>query len=319
MKILYFVKESWEREYITKGLPGHEVVCVDDMLGEWLASHTKEEMVTVEALSVFVTSPVGASELAQFPNLKLITTRSTGFDHIDSTAARARGVLVATVPAYGANTVAEFAFALILALSRRTGEARARTARDHSLSQEGLRGFDLAGKTLGVVGCGHIGQHAARMGTGFGMTVLVYDEHQDATLASSLGFHYVTLPELLAASDIITLHTPHTPQTHHLINKETLAQCKKGAYLINTARGALVDTAALVEAIRSGQLAGAGLDVLENEQELTPDEIFLAEHPRVIVTPHVAFNTDEAVVRIVDTTIENITAFAAGMPQNLAS
>ena len=319
MKIIYFTKEAWEEDYFKQKLPGFDVVCITGSLQDALVSGKLEKDFDAEIISLFVNSSVGAAELERFRGLKLIATRSTGFDHVDVGAAKARGVSVATVPAYGANTVAEFAFALILALSRRVCEAHARTAAEHALSQEGLRGFDLAGKTLGIVGCGHIGAHVAQIAAGFGMHMLVYDERHDDALAQKLGFKYTSLSELLAASDIVTLHAPYTPQTHHLINRENIGSLKKGAYLINTARGALVETEALVGALRSGALAGAGLDVLEDEKTLTEEERFLAEHPRVIVTPHIAFDTDEAVLRIVDTTVENIQTFADGSPQNLVA
>ena len=222
------------------------------------------------------------------------------------------------MPAYGAVTVAEFTFALMLSLSRRVASARRmRALPEHTLSQAGLRGFDLSGKTLGIVGCGHIGAHVARIAAGFGMRVVVCDERHNDALAEKLGFRYAPLPQLLGVADIVTLHLPHSPQTHHLINKTNISSFKKGAYLINTARGGLVETEALMEALTSGALAGAGLDVLEDERELTKEGVFLAQHPRVIVTPHIAFNTNEAVVRIMDTTIANIKNFMAGVPENM--
>ena len=188
---------------------------------------------------------------------------------------------------------------------------------------------------MGVVGCGHIGLHVITMANGFGMKVLGFDMHPNPELARTLNFTYAELPELLGASDIITLHVPYNAHTHHLINKENIGSIKKGAYLINTARGAVVETEALVEALRSGTLAGAGLDVLEEEGELA-DEMsllvaphpreeelrialanhYLISHPRVIVTPHLAFNTQEAVERILATTIGNIQKFTAGTPVN---
>ncbi|MBU6323296.1 hydroxyacid dehydrogenase [Patescibacteria group bacterium] len=289
-----------------------------------------------DALCIFIDSKIGASELERFPALKLIATRSTGFDHIDLAACAARGVAVASVPSYGENTVAEFAFALILALSRRIIEANDSVRDSGTFKQEGLRGFDLAGKTLGIVGGGHIGEHAIRMGGGFGMTVVCFDVHQDAELAAKLGFSYVSLDELFARSDVISLHVPYNPHTHHLINRDAFAKMKKGAYLVNTARGAVVETEALVEALKNGTLAGAGLDVLEEEGDINDESMLLAaphpndeairtalannyliDHPRVIVTPHVAFDTLEAVTRIIDTTIGNIEAFSAGAPANI--
>lgn len=290
-----------------------------------------------EALCVFIDSHLGEAELSRFPALKLIATRSTGFDHIDLAATKARGITVVNVPSYGENTVAEFAFALLLSLSRRIPEAEARV-RSGAFSPNGLRGFDLAGKILGVVGCGHIGMHMIRMANGFGMKILGFDVHPDPEIARANNFTYVSLPDLLAQSDIISLHVPYNPHTHHLINKENVGMIKKDSYLINTSRGAVIETDALVQALRDGTLVGAGLDVLEEEGDLndemqlltqphpnedalktTLENHYLIEHPRVIVTPHLAFNTAEALIRILDTTVENIQNFAAEAPTNIVA
>ncbi len=303
MKVIYAADEAWEEEYFKGQLPGVELLPAGDT--------------AAEVLSVFVDHSVDAAELDKYPNLKLIATRSTGFDHIDLKAAAARGIVVASVPSYGVNTVAEFAFALILALSRKVCEAHARTV-DGSFSQEGLRGFDLAGKTLGLIGCGRIGVHTATIARGFGMEVLVYDVIQNAELAAKTGFVYVSLDDLLARADIVSIHVPYNTHTHHLINKDNVGRMKHGAYLVNTARGAVVETQALVEALESGALAGAGLDVLEDENNpQNPLNRRLIKHPGVIVTPHVAFDTTEAVKRIIDTTAQNIAAFMRNEPLNL--
>ncbi|MFZ3043523.1 MAG: NAD(P)-dependent oxidoreductase [Minisyncoccia bacterium] len=333
MKIHYFSGEDWEEAYVRTKLPNEEIIFHTESFGA-LPELTDPE---ADVLCSFIESPIGEVQMSRFPALKLIATRSTGYDHIDLVAAKARGITVVNVPFYGENTVAEFAFALLLALSRRTIDADERV-RAGTFSPAGLRGFDLAGKTFGVVGCGHIGLHAIRMANGFGMNVIGFDMHPDAELARTLGFTYASLPELLAQSDIITLHVPYNPHTHHLINKENIGTIKKGAYLINTARGAVVETEALVEALKSGILAGAGLDVLEEEGDINDatallsaahpreEELritlanhYLIGHPRVIVTPHLAFNTQEAVERILDTTIENIRSFDTGVPANAVS
>ncbi|TSC64852.1 MAG: D-lactate dehydrogenase [Parcubacteria group bacterium Gr01-1014_91] len=290
-----------------------------------------------EVLCTFIESKIGEDEMKIFPALKLIATRSTGYDHIDLAAAKARGIAVANVPFYGENTVAEFAFALLLALSRRIIDADERV-REGTFSPTGLRGFDLSGKTLGVVGTGHIGAHIIRMAQGFGMKVIGFDAFPNADLSHTLNFTYVSLAELLAQSDIITLHVPYNEHTHHLINKENIGGIKKGAYLINTARGAVVETDALVDALKNGTLAGAALDVLEEEGDLLDattllnaphpkaedlkillENHYLIEHPRVIVTPHLAFNTQEAVERILNTTVENIRGFVNGAPANIVT
>ena len=334
MKVAYFFQEAWEEEYVRKGLPNDTVAFYSGTLADNAAVSEAE----ASAVSIFVNSTMGEKEMERFPNVKLIATRSTGFDHIDLGAARKRGIVVSNVPFYGENTVAEFTFALILALSRKVAEANRRVVETGGFSQEGLRGFDLEGKTLGVVGGGHIGMRVVKIAKGFGMQVLVFDVNQNETLARDAGFSYAPLDELLARSDITTLHVPYNAHTHHLLNRETISRMKRGSYLINTARGAVVETKAIVEAIAEGTLAGAGLDVLEEEGDLSdelkllggaqpkPEELatalanhYLMKHPRIIVTPHVAFNTSEAIARILDVTISNIRAFSHGAPENVVS
>lgn len=334
MKIHYFAGEAWEEAYVRGKLPNDEIVFHEGPF----SAHADVSDPAADALCVFVESKVTAADLDRFPGVKLIATRSTGYDHIDLAAAKARGITVATVPFYGENTVAEFAFALILALSRRIIDADEKVRTSGTFAQDGLRGFDLAGKTLGVVGCGHIGMHVIRMANGFGMKVIGFEVHQDPAVAAAEHFSYVTLPDLLAQADIITIHVPYNEHTHHLLNADNMKGIKRGAYLINTARGAVVETDALIEALKSGVLAGAGLDVLEEEGELSdplallagphPSEAavrtalenrYLIDHPRVIVTPHVAFDTLEAIERILDTTAQNITNFAAGAPSNVVA
>jgi D-lactate dehydrogenase len=333
MKIHYFSSEPWEEEFVRARIQDAEVV----FHRESLATLRDLSDPDADVLCTFIESPVGEAEISRFPNLKLIAARSTGFDHIDLAAAKNHGILVANVPSYGENTVAEFTFALLLSLSRRIPEAR-----EHILSggfsPAGLRGFDLAGKTIGVIGCGHIGMHVIRMANGFGMNVLGFETHPDEARARTAGFTYASLPDLLAASDIVTLHVPYNAHTHHLLNKENIGLMKKGAYLLNTARGAIIETEALIAALESKALAGAGLDVLEEEGDLddemkllsaphpnaeairiTLENHYLISHPRVIVTPHLAFNTTEAIERILDTTIKNVVAFSAGSPTNIVT
>jgi len=330
MNILYLYNEEWEKEYIEKKLEGQSLE-----FAETLEEASVEAKEKAEVLSVFVSHPVNKEILDQLPNLKLVATRSTGFDHIDIEAVRAKGAEVVTVPFYGENTVAEFAFALLLSISRKIYDAYDRIEETGSFSQEGLRGFDLKGKTIGVIGTGHIGLNAIGMAKGFNMNVIAFDPFPKEEKAQKLGFTYVTLDELLGQSDVITIHAPHTDSTHHMINSENINKIKKGAYLINTARGAIVETQVIVKALEEGILAGAGLDVLEEEGDMK-DEMallsadhpkleemktvlsnhYLIDHPRVIVTPHNAFNTEEAIKRILDTTIENINSFASGEIKN---
>jgi D-lactate dehydrogenase len=303
----------------------------------WLPGRLDEhagELEGVEVLSPFIHSRVGAAELEGLPAVRLVATRSTGFDHVDLAACAARGVAVANVPTYGENTVAEHTFALVLALSRRLiGAERKGRAADFDLS--GLQGFDLKGRTLGIVGAGRIGLHVARMARAFGMEVLAYDPRPEELLAEVLGSAYVELGELLERSHVVSLHAPSSPATRHLIDAAALARMRPGAVLVNTARGALVDTEALVAALDSGRLGGAGLDVFEGEEHVGEDyellargggeeavrlalgRRLLADRDDVILTPHNAFNSYEAVERIARTTVENITAFLAGDPRNL--
>ena len=332
IRAVFFETEPWEERTLLQGLDGIEVTCHRDPLETSTVSLASEAQV----ISVFIRSRLDRAMLQQLPRVRLVATRSTGFDHVDLQACDEGGVAVANVPRYGENTVAEHTFALILALSRNVHKAYQRTARaDFSL--EGLRGFDLKDRTLGVVGAGSIGLHVVRIARGFGMEVLAYDVHESHLIAEVLGFRYVPLDELLARSDIVSLHSPHTPATHHLINRETLQKMKRGALLINTARGALVDTEALVWALQEGIVGGAGLDVLEGE-ELVKEEsqllsmpaaedklrLLLRNHilmkmPNVVLTPHIAFFSEEALRRIVDCTIDNIRSWLDGRPANVVN
>lgn len=325
-KATFFNFEHWGEEgkaYVSRNeklrAAGVEVAFADGILA-------KDRVPTGDAanfdiVGVFMDSVIDAGTISALPNLKFIATLSTGFDHIDLGAAAARGIVTSSVPAYGENTVAEFAFALLLGLSRKIREASARVKDEMKYTTEGLTGFDLAGKTIGVVGTGRIGKHAVRMAKGFGMKIIAYDVFHDDKFASEMGFPYVSLEELLAQSDIVTIHCPYLPSTHHLINQQNIGLVKKGAYLINTARGAIVETAAMMSALKSGQLGGAGLDVLEEEASMKAGDMSidrdLVMMPNVIVTPHNAFNTKEAFLRILDTTMDNIVAFVNGAPINL--
>jgi D-lactate dehydrogenase len=331
MKLAFFELNEWEERYLRERLPApHEFV----VLRRALEDADLPKLADAAVASPFIYSKLTAARLAQLPALKLVTTRSTGFDHVDTTACRQRGITVCNVPFYGENTVAEHTFALILALSRKVHEAFVRV-RAGNFSLEGLRGFDLKDKTIGVVGAGHIGLHVIRIARGFGMKVLAFDVRRDNFLAEVLGFEYADLDTLLARSDIISLHAPYSPKTHHLINRENVTRIKRGAVLINTSRGGLVDTTALLKALDDGILAGAGLDVLEGEEAVLEESALLSDttnpellrraiqnhvilkKPNVVFTPHNAFNSQEALERILDTTIANIQAFAAGAPKNV--
>jgi D-lactate dehydrogenase len=286
-----------------------------------------------EVLGVFVGSKVDKNVFDRLPKLKLIVTMSTGFDHIDLEEAKKRQIPVCNVPTYGENTVAEHAMALLLSLSRRIYPSVKRV-KEGVFNYDGLRGFDLKEKTLGVLGTGHIGAHLIRMAKGFEMNVIAFDAFPNPKLAKELDFEYLPLPKVLANSDILSLHLPLFKETTHIINKTNIKKMKKGAYIINTARGGLIDPEALVWGLETGLIAGAGLDVLEEEDGLThPDHLVLREqseadirayamdtilinHPNVLITPHNAFNSLEALKRIMDTTIENVLGFASGKTAN---
>jgi D-lactate dehydrogenase len=334
MKVAVFETEQWEHAACMRLAPAHELVCRRDRL----ASDTTGLAQDAEAVSVFVHSDLSAAVLDRLPRLRLIATRSTGYDHIDLDRCARRSIAVANVPDYGDRAVAEHAFALLLAVGRRVVAAAERTRRG-DFSQDGLRGFELAGRTLGVIGTGRIGQRAISIGRGFGMRVLAHDARPDQAAAVEHGFRYVALDELLAEADVITLHVPGGPGTRHLISDAEFARMKRGAVLVNTARGSVVDAAALLRAVQSGQLGGAGLDVLPEEPLLRDEaQVFRVEpaldatrlqallaghsllrHPNVVVTPHIAYATGEALGRILDTTLANIEAFARGEPRNLVA
>ncbi len=324
MKIAFFEIEDWETDYIKERLAGFELFFNKEKLNKDNLPQQKD----FDIISVFVGSEIKKEVIDALPNLKLIATRSTGFDHIDAVYAKEKGIKTAYIPGYGDNTVAEFAFALILGLSRKIFEAYDRIKEKGQFDFEGLRGFDLNGKIIGIVGTGRIGRFMVKIAKGFGMNVLAFDAYPNQKMAEELGFKYVPLDELLTNSDIVSLHVPYNESTHHLINANNILKIKKGALLINTARGPLVETEALVRALNDGRLGGYGADVLEEEGVIKDERQFLlsggleghnlkavlADHvlidmPNVVITPHTAFNTKEALQRILDTDIENIKMF----------
>lgn len=324
MKIAFFEIENWEADYVKQRLPNVEFFFSEEKLNKDNLPEQKD----FDAVSVFVGSEVKKEVIDFFPNLKLITTRSTGFDHVDLNEAKNKNIKTGYVPGYGDNTVAEFAFGLLLNLSRKIYAAADRIREIGSFSFEGLQGFDLSGKTIGILGTGRIGKHAIKIAKGFGMNVLAYDVFPNKDLEKELGFQYVSLDELLANSDVISLHLPYNESTHHIINSQNISKIKKGVVIINTARGALLETEALVKALNDGTIGGYGADVLEEEGIIKDERAFLlyghpeehnlktalANHvlidmPNVIITPHNAFNTKEALQRILDTDIENIKSF----------
>lgn len=288
-----------------------------------------------EVISVFITSDVTRAVIEAMPKLKLIACRSTGFDNVDLAAAQDHGVTVTNVPTYGENTVAEYAFTLLLALQRKLPDVL-KTENDQFSSKD-LMGRDLQGKVFGVIGTGHIGQKALKIANGFAMESLAYDSFQKPELQTEYNFKYVDLDELLKQADIVSIHLPYLPATHHILSRENLNKMKPGAILINTARGELVDTQALTDLLCNGQLGGACIDVIEGEALLNyheetallrsdtlPEDVLrhsveisvLEKMPNVIISPHNAFNTVEAIQRINQTTAQNIIDYWYGNTPN---
>lgn len=320
MKISFFEVRDTERALIEPVLVGHELAFYKEHLDEKSIELAKDS----DVVSVFVDSEVRKNIIDLLPNVKMINTRSTGTDHIDINYAKEKGILVSSVPAYGMHTVAEFAFALILALSRKICLAREQTRKsDFSLLPE-LGGFDLYGKTIGIIGTGKIGKNSILIAKGFNMKILATDLYPDTNFAEENGFEYVPLSILLSASDIVTVHAPYNETTKHLINTENIKTMKKGSILINTARGEIVESKALLNALKEGTISGAGLDVIEGERkmkrggDLTDEEkqnIEICKEivtmSNVIVTPHIAFFTKEAETEIIRVVVDNISAFVS--------
>jgi len=332
-KIVFFETEKWECDVLRHVCCDYDIVFTEDELDEKTAQTYKD----ADIISPFVHSELTRPILEQFEHLRFIATRSTGFDHIDLDYCNENAIAVSNVPVYGDNTVAEHVFALLLAISHNIPEAVNRTRRG-DFSQAGLRGFDLQDKTLGVIGTGNIGKRVVEIAQGFRLNVLAFDPKPDKAFAEKQGLSYVDMDDLLAQSDIITLHVPGSKHTHHLLCDAEFNKMKDGAVLINTARGSVVDVKALLHALADGKIAAAGLDVLPEEPSIREEaellrsffsekhdlETLLADHVllrmrNVIITPHSAFNTTEAVERILKTTGENIHAFVDGKPQNIVN
>lgn len=279
-----------------------------------------------EAVCAFVNDRLDGGTLAALRGhgVRLIALRSAGFNHVDLDAAARLGLTVVRVPEYSPYAVAEHAVALLLTLDRRTHRAYNRV-REANFSLDGLVGFDLHGKTVGVVGTGRIGAVMLRIMHGFGCRLLAYDVKENATLIEELAVRYVPLPRLLAESDVVSLHVPLTPTTRHLIDARALATMKRGVVLINTGRGGLIDTQALVVALKSGHIGAAGLDVYEEEEgvffkdlsdQVLQDDVLarLLTFPNTLITSHQGFLTHEALANIARTTLANIRAFERGEP-----
>lgn len=278
------------------------------------ADATPEQIVAAckdaEAISTFITTKFPKEILSQLPNLKIICTRSVGFDHIDVPYCAERGIVVAHVPDYGSHVIAEHAFALLLSTLRHIQEGNRRVT-SGVFDYRGLRGMTLQGKTLGIIGTGKIGRKVAEIAHGFGMNILAFDVYQAADIVEKFKVKYVTQDELYAQSDIISLHAPALPSTKGMINKESIAKMKDGVIIVNTARGALINAKDLVEALNAGKVKHALLDVLEHESSMEEDSA-LVKHPKVVTTPHIAFYADDSVRNMYNDCFESLAQWQRG-------
>jgi D-lactate dehydrogenase len=321
MKTAVFSARRYDKTMLARAnaAAGHELRFLEDRL----TAASAPLAAGCEAVCVFVNDTVDAEVLAILAGqgTRLVATRSTGYNQIDAAAAERHGIAVVRVTDYSPYSVAEFAVGLLLAVNRKIARASVRT-REGNFDLDGLMGFDLHGKTVGVIGTGKIGTIFARIMTGFGCTVVGYDRYPSAAF-EALGGRYISVEELLACSDVVSLHCPLTDETRHIVNADSLARAKRGSILVNTSRGGLVDTEAATEALKTGQLGGLAIDVYEQEaalffQDLSStiicDDVIqrLVSFPNVIVTGHQAFFTEEAIGQIMQTTIDSISAFERG-------
>jgi D-lactate dehydrogenase len=324
MRIAVFSTKPYDREFLEEAARGrgHELHCLEPRL----TAETARLAEGFPAVCVFVNDQLDRAALERLAagGTRLVALRCAGFNNVDLRAADELGVAVVRVPAYSPHAVAEFTVGLILCLDRRIHRAYART-RDNNFALDGLLGFDLRGRTVGVIGTGAIGAIVARiMRLGFGCEVLAADLDPKPDL-TGIGVRYTSPRELAAASDVVTLHCPLTPQTRHVVNRETIGLAKRGFMLVNTSRGALVDGEALIDGLKSGQVGSAALDVYEQEadvffedlsDQIIDDDVLqrLLTFPNVLLTGHQAFLTRDALTSIADTTLDSVTAFARGEP-----
>jgi D-lactate dehydrogenase len=319
MKVAVFSTKRYDREFLAaaNARHGHALRFLDVRLSEETADLAQGS----DAICAFVNDDLGIPVLSKLAGVgvRLVALRSAGFNHVDLGAAQRLGLRIARVPAYSPYAVAEHTVALILALNRKIHRAYNRV-REGNFALEGLLGFDLHGKTVGIAGTGKIGEVVARIMSGFGCHLLGNDIARNPA-CEALGMRYVPREEMFARADIITLHCPLTPDTHHMIRSETLPLLKPGMMLINTSRGAVIDTQAVIRGLKDGVIGGLGLDVYEEEADLffedlsndvLRDDVFarLLTFPNVLVTGHQAFFTREALGNIAETTLANISAFA---------
>ncbi len=317
MRVAVFSTKSYDRQFLTAANDGRHTLT---FLEPRLTRETLSLATGHDAVCLFVNDEGSAENLTKLHELgvRLIALRSAGFNHVDLATAEELGMTVARVPAYSPYSVAEHTVALMLTLNRKIHRAHNRV-REANFSLDGLLGFDMRGRTIGVIGTGKIGRCTLDILQGFGCTLLAYDPFPNDDVTAS----YVDLPTLFAESDIITLHCPLTPDTFHLINSDSVAQMKKGVMIINTSRGALVETQAVIDGLKERRIGYLGLDVYEEEADLffenlsdyiIQDDQFmrLTTFPNVIITGHQAFFTEEALRAIAETTVDNITQFEDG-------
>lgn len=304
MSILFAEVEPQDEVFIQATLP--QAQC----MAQPLHVLPDELLQTATIVCCFIYSKIDVNLLQKMPNLQLLCTRSVGYDHIDLQACLDRNVTVCNVPDYGSHVIAEHVFALLLSQFRHIAEADARTERGE-FNYAGLRGIALHNKTIGIVGTGRIGRHVAKIAHGFGMQILATDQCRNLELEHDYNVHYTTLPELLAQSDIVSLHIPATPDTNHVLNADTIATMKHGAVIVNTARGSLIDSQALLNALNSGQIAYALLDTIEHEQNFNETKSLLS-HPNVTATPHIGFYADDSVKAMYEVAFTAILTMQAG-------
>ena len=316
MKVAFYDAKPYDQEFFLKAASDSQISFVFHHFR--LSDSNAPTAAGCLAICVFVNDKVDRPclEALARAGIQLIALRCAGFNQVDLKAAAELGIRIVRVPAYSPHAVAEHAIALLLSLNRKIHRAYNRV-REHNFSLNGLVGFDLHGRTAGIIGTGKIGRITAQILRGFGMNVLSYDLYPEMSWAEAHGITYVTLEDLLARSDVVSLHTPLTPETHYLINREAIARMKDGAYLINTSRGKLIETVALIEALKQKKLGGVALDVYEIEEGvffedlshdvLQDDDLArLVSFPNVLITSHQGFLTTDALTEIARVTTENI-------------
>ncbi|WP_018607425.1 2-hydroxyacid dehydrogenase [Uliginosibacterium gangwonense] len=324
MRIAVFDTHPYDEQALKAANISHSHVL--EFFEERLHDKTVELAKGFDAVCPFVNCRLNALVFQRLSQLgvRLVLLRAAGFNGIDIAAAGHNGICVTRVPAYSPEAVAEHAFALLLSLIRKIHRAYNRV-RDQNFSLDGLEGFTLNGKTFGALGAGRIGQSTLKIAKGFGCSLLAYDTHESPQIAAEIGFEYVSIERLIREANVISLHLPLTQNSHHILNADTLALTRRGVVIINTSRGGLIDTVALIESLKSGQVGSVGLDVYELEEGIFFNDLSdrplqddtlarLMSFPNVLITSHQGFLTCEALQAIASTTLDNATAFEHGRP-----